>query len=51
MDDPVPTTLASGDTASEETYDSSHTKQDPKDDGVVLAQLALETCHSFGLVF
>ena len=42
MDDPMQTTPAFGDTVSEETNDSIHTEQDPKDDNVVLAQLALE---------
>ena len=42
MDDPLPTTLVGGDTVSEETDDSTQLKWDPKDDGVVLAQLAIE---------
>ena len=42
MDDPMPMTPAGGDTVSEETDDSTHSKQDPKDDGVVLAQPTLE---------
>ena len=42
MDDPMQTTPAFGDTVSEETDDSTLTKQDPKDDNVVLAQPALE---------
>ena len=36
IDDPVLTT-AGGDIVSEETDDSTHTEQDPKDDSVVLA--------------
>nr|POF21225.1 hypothetical protein CFP56_27004 [Quercus suber] len=42
MEDSVLTTPACGDSVSEETDDSTHTKQDPKDDDVVLAQLALD---------
>ena len=42
MDDPLPTTLVGGDTVSEETDDSTQLKWDPKDDGVDLAQLAIE---------
>ena len=42
MDDPVPTTHAGGDTVSEEIDDSTYSEQDPKDDGVVLAQPTLE---------
>ena len=42
MEDPLPTTPASGDSFSEETNDSTHTEQDPKDDGVVLAQPTVE---------
>jgi len=36
------TTPAFGDIVNEETDDSTHTEQDPKDDSVVLAQPALE---------
>lgn len=42
MDDPLPSTLAGGDTIGEETDDSTQSEQDPKDDGVILAQLAME---------
>ena len=42
MDDSMSTTPAFGDIVSEETDDSTHTEPDPKDDGVVLAQPALE---------
>ena len=42
MDDSMSTTPAFGDVVSEETDNSTHTEQDPKDDGVVLAQPALE---------
>ena len=42
MGDPLPTTPVGGDTVSEETDDSTQLKWDPKDDGVVLAQLAIE---------
>ena len=42
MDDPLPTTPVGGDTVSEETDDSTQLKWDPKDDGVVIAQLAIE---------
>ena len=42
MDDPMPMTPAGGDTVSEETDDSTHSKRDSKDDGVVLAQPTLE---------
>ena len=42
MDDPLPTTLVGGDTVSEETDDTTQLKWHPKDDGVVLAQLAIE---------
>ena len=42
MDDPLPTTPIGGDFVSEETNDSTQLKWDPKDDGVVLAQLAIE---------
>lgn len=42
MDDPVTMTPTGYDTVSEETDDYTHTEQHLKDDGVVLAQLALE---------
>ena len=42
MDDPLPTTPVGGDSVSEETNDSTQLKWDPKDDGVVLTQLAIE---------
>ena len=42
MDDPLPTTPVGGDTVGEETNDSTQLKWDPKDDSVVLAQLAIE---------
>ena len=42
MDDPVPTTPASGDTVSEETDDSTQLEWDPKGDSVILAQPAVE---------
>lgn len=42
MKDSLPTTPAGNDSFSEETYDSTHTKQDPKDDGVLRAQLAIK---------
>ena len=42
MDDLVPTTPAGGDIVREETDDSTHTEQDPKDDSMVLVQPALE---------
>ena len=42
MDDPLSRTPAGGDSFSDETDDSTHTKQDPKDDGVVLAQPTIE---------
>ena len=42
MDDPLPTTPVGGDTVNEETNDSTQLKWDPKDDGVVLAQLAIK---------
>ena len=38
MDNPLLTTLAHSDTVSEDPKDSTESKQDPKDDGVVLAQ-------------
>ena len=37
MDDSMSMTPAFGDIVSEETDDSTHIEQDPKDDGVVLA--------------
>ena len=42
MDDPLLTTPVGGDTVNEETNDSTQLKWDPKDDGVVLAQLAIK---------
>ena len=42
MDDPLPTTPTCGNTASEETDNSTQSVRDPKDDGVVLAQPAIE---------
>lgn len=42
IEDPLPTTPVGGDTVSEETDKSTHIEQDPKDDGAVLAQPALE---------
>ena len=42
IDDPMLTTPAFGNTVSEETDDSTHMEQDPKDNGVVLAQPALK---------
>ena len=42
MDDPLPTTPVGGDNINEETNDSTHAEQGLKDDGVVLAQPALE---------
>lgn len=42
VDDPLLMTLAGGDTIDEETDDSTHAEQGSKDDGMVLAQLALE---------
>ena len=42
MDDPLPTTPVGGDTVNEEADDSTQLKWDPKDDGVVLAQLAIK---------
>ena len=41
MDDPLPSTLAD-DTIFEETYNSTQSERDPKDDGVVLAQPTME---------
>jgi len=41
MDDPLPSTPA-GDTIFEETDDSIESKLDPKNDGVVLTQPAIE---------
>ena len=42
MDDPLPTTLIGDDIVNEETDDSIQSEQDPKDDGVVLAQPVVE---------
>lgn len=42
MDSPLPTTPAHGDIISEETNDSTESKQDSKDDGVVLAQPTID---------
>ena len=42
MDDPLLTIPTSGSTVSEETDDSTQLEQDPKDDGVILAQPAVE---------
>lgn len=42
MNDPLPTTPAHSDTISEETDDSTESEQDPKDDGLVLTQPAVE---------
>ena len=42
MNDPLPTTLARGDTVNEEIDDSTKSERDPKDDSMVLAQLAVE---------
>lgn len=42
MEDSLLTTPTSGDIVSEETDNSIHTEQDPKDDSVVLVQPALE---------
>ena len=42
MDDPLSSTLTSGDTISEEINDSTQSEQDPKYDGIILAQLAVE---------
>ena len=44
MDDPLPSTLV-GDTIFEETDNSTQSKWDPKNDGVVLAQPAVEKPH------
>ena len=44
MDDPLPSTLV-GDTIFEETDDSTQSEWDPKNDGVVLAQPAVEKPH------
>ena len=41
MDDPLPLTPA-GDTIFEETDDSTQSKRDPKNDGVILAQPTVE---------
>ena len=42
MDDPLPSTPIGGDTISEEIDDSTQSKRDPKIDGVILAQPAME---------
>ena len=42
MDDLMPTTPAVGDTISKETNDFTQLERDPKDDGVVLTQPAVE---------
>lgn len=42
MEDLLPTTPAGGDSFSEKTNNFTHTEQDPKDDGVVLAQPTVE---------
>ena len=42
MDDTMPTTPTDGDTVSEETNNSTQSKRDPKDNGVVLAQPVVE---------
>ena len=42
MDDPLPSTPVGSDTISEETDDSTQSEQDPKDNGVVLAQPAVK---------
>ena len=42
MNDPLPTTLARGDTVNEEIDDSTKSERDLKDDSVVLAQPAVE---------
>ena len=42
MDDPLSTTPAGGGTVSEETNVFTQSERDPKDDGVILAQLAVE---------
>ena len=42
MDYPLPTTPARGDTINEEIDDSIELERDPKDDGVILAQPAVE---------
>ena len=42
MDDPLSTTPARGDTVSEETDNSTKSEWDLKDDGVVIAQPAVE---------
>ena len=42
MDDSLPTTPARSDTVSDETDDSTKSKWDPKDDGVVLAHSTVE---------
>ena len=42
MDNPLPLTPVGGDTIFEETNDSTQSGRDPKDDGVILAQPAVE---------
>ena len=42
MDDPLPSTPVGGDTISEETDDPNQSERDPKDDGVILAEPAME---------
>ena len=42
MDDPLPSTSMGDDTIREETNDFTQSEQDPKNDGVILAQLAVE---------
>ena len=42
MDNPLPMTPVGGDTINEETGDSTQSEWNPKDDGVILAQLAVE---------
>ena len=42
IDDPLLTTPAGGGTISEETDDFTQSERDPKDDGVILAQLVVE---------
>lgn len=42
IDDPLPTTPVGGNTVSKETDDYTQSERDPKDDGVILAQPAVE---------
>ena len=42
MDDPLPITRVGGNTVSEETDDSTQSERYPKDDGMVLAQPAID---------